>query len=78
MAAEKTKLPLSKRKQELAPNHWTSRPEIAGLMICEPCTACDIRAFTAINPAAGAMARTATDWAGMKKLDTVLSAKKMA
>lgn len=51
---------------------------MAGLMICMPCTACDISAFTASNPAVGTSARTATDCAGTKKLDTVLSAKKMA
>jgi hypothetical protein len=33
--------------------------------------------LTASNPAAGASARTATDCAGTKKLDTVLSARKM-
>src|ERR1035438_3051615 len=77
MAAEKKKLKLSKRKQALAPNHWTSRPAMAGLMICDPCTACDISPLTASNPAAGASARTATDCAGTKKLDTVLSPRKM-
>src|SRR5579864_2193724 len=78
MAAEKKKLALSSKKHKFAPNHCTSRPAMAGLTICEPWTAWDIRALTAINPVAGASVRTATDCAGMKKLDTALSTKKTA
>src|SRR5215467_12610296 len=71
MAAEKKKLRLSNKKQELAPSDCTSKPATAGLMICDPWTACDMSAFTAIRPAAGAIVRTATDCAGTKKLETV-------
>src|ERR1035438_9039863 len=70
MDAEKKKLKLSNRKQALAPNHWTNRPAMAGLIICDPCTACVIRPLMASKPVAGASARTATDCAGTKKLDT--------
>ncbi len=49
-----------------------------GAMIWDPCCACDINPFTAISPAAGASVRTATDCAGMKKLEMTLMVNRMA
>src|SRR5579871_2871805 len=78
IAAEKKKLKLSNRKQELAPMLCTNRPAMAGVIICAPWTACDMSAFTDIRPFAGASDRTATDCAGMKNVETVERAQKMA
>ena len=77
-AAEKKKLKLSKRKQEFAPTNCTSSPATAGAIICDPCCACDISPFATISPAMGVSVRTATDCAGMKKLETMLIVNRMA
>jgi hypothetical protein len=77
-AAEKKKLKLSNRKQEFAPTSCTNSPAMLGAMIWDPCYACDINPFTAISPAIGASVRTATDCAGMKKLETTFMVNRMA
>ena len=75
---EKKKLKLSNRKQEFAPIPATSRVAMAGVMIWAPCMACDISAFTARSPVAGASERTDTACAGIKNADTMDKAQKMA
>src|SRR5882762_6043609 len=78
IAAEMTKLKLSSQKQGLAPNQATNWVVAAGPMICIPCIAWDIKPLALKSPLRGTMARSATDCAGMKKLETAPSANRIA
>src|ERR1043165_665778 len=73
--AEAKKLRISKAKQRFAPMPSTMAPAMAGATIIDTCTARCMRALADISPPGGASVRSATAWAGMKKLDTVAKAE---
>src|ERR1700679_789413 len=71
--AEKKKLAQSNAKHAFGPSQAITSAIAAGATTCESCIACDINPFAATSPRSGVTVRTATDCAGMKKLETQLS-----
>src|SRR5215472_1767128 len=77
MAAEKTKLAMSRKKQDFSVNQETNRPAAKGDNRRTTKNACCIKALAASKPSSGTMVRIVTDCAGAKKLETAASSTKM-